>query len=58
MTVDMWCVCYECRMFYHCIIMDLDSVNKHLSLLFTCIYLFIVFISCLLYVVLCASIIA
>ena len=30
MTVDMWCVCYECRMVYHCIIMDLESVNKHL----------------------------
>ena len=30
MTVYMWCVCYECRMFYHCIIKDLESVNKHL----------------------------
>ena len=30
MTVYMWRVCYECRMFYHCIIMDLESVNKHL----------------------------
>ena len=26
----MWCVCYVCRKFYHCIIMDLESVNKQL----------------------------
>ena len=32
MAVYMWytCMCYERRMFYHCIIMDLESVNKHL----------------------------
>ena len=32
MTVYMWCVCYGptymYRMFYHCINMDLESVNK------------------------------
>ena len=33
MTVYMWCVCYECRMFYHCIVMDLESINKHVLLL-------------------------
>ena len=33
MTVYMWCVCYECRMFYHCIIMDLEPVKKHLFIL-------------------------
>ena len=27
-----WCVCYECSMFYQCIIKDLKSVNKHLLL--------------------------
>ena len=32
MTVYMWRVCYECRMFYHCIIIDLESVNKYLQL--------------------------
>ena len=24
------CVCYLCCMFYRCVIMDLESVNKHL----------------------------
>ena len=37
MTVYMWCVCYGptygYRMFYHCIIMDLESVNKHLFII-------------------------
>ena len=29
----MWCVCYECSMCYHCIIMNLESNYKHLLLL-------------------------
>ena len=29
MTVYMWCVCYVCLMFYHCIIMNLDIMYKH-----------------------------
>ena len=29
----MWCVCYMCCMFYHCIITDLESANKHSHLL-------------------------
>ena len=40
MTVYMWCVCYECRMFYHCIVMDLESINKHVLLLLLLFYNF------------------
>ena len=30
MTVHILCVCYMCCFSYHVIIMDLESVNKHL----------------------------
>ena len=28
----MWCVCYVCRMFYQCIIMDLESVKLSINI--------------------------